>query len=196
MNQLRTDLALAEPVRVMFDVGVFAGLRTSEIQALEAGDVDLARRCISVSRSVDGPLKDNEGRVVPILDTLLPILQQWLLEHPGPGPLFPPISGRGRFTRQHTMHRHLHTALEQCNLLKSLTWYQYTRHTFASHWVMDGRPIEKLQQILGHSSVTVTERYAHLAPGLFSKADFGAIEVDLSEPQVIPFKGRKEADSA
>jgi hypothetical protein len=30
-----------------------------------------------------------------------------------------------------------------------LNWYRCTRHTFASHWVMDGRPIEKLKEILG-----------------------------------------------
>ena len=46
----------------------------------------------------------------------------------------------------------------------------------------DGRPIEKLQEILGHSSVTVTERYAHLGPEMFTEADFAAVAVDLSQP--------------
>ena len=40
--------------------------------------------------------------------------------------------------------------------LTRLTWYQSTRHTFASHWVTDGRPIEKLRDIMGHSTVQVT----------------------------------------
>jgi hypothetical protein len=34
---------------------------------------------------------------------------------------------------------------------------------------MDGRPIEKLKKILGHSTVQVTERYAHLKIDLFSR---------------------------
>jgi integrase len=38
------------------------------------------------------------------------------------------------------------------------------RHTFASHFVMKGGNILTLQRILGHSSVKVTMRYAHLAP--------------------------------
>ncbi|WP_296220592.1 phage integrase [Pseudomonas sp. UBA2684] len=38
------------------------------------------------------------------------------------------------------------------------------RHTFASHFVMRGGNILVLQKILGHASLTMTMRYAHLAP--------------------------------
>jgi hypothetical protein len=43
------------------------------------------------------------------------------------------------FTRQHTLARHLRLTLERCKL-GSLTWYQATRHTFASQWVLGGGP--------------------------------------------------------
>ncbi|MDX2354905.1 phage integrase [Stutzerimonas xanthomarina] len=38
------------------------------------------------------------------------------------------------------------------------------RHTFASHYIMAGGDILSLQRILGHSSITMTMRYAHLSP--------------------------------
>lgn len=38
------------------------------------------------------------------------------------------------------------------------------RHTFASHFMMNGGNILTLQRILGHASLTMTMRYAHLAP--------------------------------
>lgn len=44
------------------------------------------------------------------------------------------------------------------------------RHTFASHFMMNGGNILTLQKILGHSSVTVTMRYAHLSPGHLNDA--------------------------
>jgi integrase len=37
------------------------------------------------------------------------------------------------------------------------------RHTFASHFVMNGGDILSLQKILGHASITMTMRYAHLS---------------------------------
>jgi hypothetical protein len=45
---------------------------------------------------------------------------------------------------------------------------------------MDGRPIEKLKEILGHSTVQVTERYAHLKLDLFRLEDLAAMAVDLT----------------
>lgn len=44
------------------------------------------------------------------------------------------------------------------------------RHTFASHFVMNGGNLLTLQKILGHSSLQVTTRYAHLAPKYLNDA--------------------------
>jgi site-specific recombinase XerD len=38
------------------------------------------------------------------------------------------------------------------------------RHTFASHFMMNGGNILALQRILGYANLTMTMRYAHLAP--------------------------------
>lgn len=44
------------------------------------------------------------------------------------------------------------------------------RHTYISHLVMAGVPLRTVQKLAGHSTVTVTERYAHLAPEYLQKA--------------------------
>jgi len=44
------------------------------------------------------------------------------------------------------------------------------RHTFASHFVMNGGNILVLQRILGHTDIKVTMRYAHFAPDHLSGA--------------------------
>ena len=38
------------------------------------------------------------------------------------------------------------------------------RHSFASQLVSAGRPLREVQELLGHQSMQVTLRYAHLAP--------------------------------
>jgi integrase len=44
------------------------------------------------------------------------------------------------------------------------------RHTFASHFMMNGGNILVLQKILGHTTLTMTMRYAHLAPDHLKEA--------------------------
>jgi len=187
-------LAPNRPVRAMFAVGTFAGLRTDEILGLPKENVDLERRTIMIDRSAQGPLKDNESRLAPIDDSLLRVLREWLLLAPSGDLLFMPTKGRGRHMRPHTLHRHLKRAVAACRL-PPMTWYQATRHTFASHYVMDGGTIEKLSMILGHSSIVTTQRYAHMVPGQFDRRDFGAACADLSEPRVLPFDGAPEDKS-
>jgi len=40
----------------------------------------------------------------------------------------------------------------------------YLRHTFASRVVMKGVDIRTVQELMGHKSITMTMRYAHLSP--------------------------------
>jgi site-specific recombinase XerD len=51
---------------------------------------------------------------------------------------------------------------EDTNVPAQLT--HILRHTLASHHMMGGGDILSLQRILGHSSMTMTMRYAHLSP--------------------------------
>lgn len=182
------------PVRAMLAVGAFAGLRTDEILGLTKANVDIDRRIITIDRSARGPLKDDEVRFAPVNDTLLQVLREWFLIAPPGELLFPPTKGRGRHVRAHTLYRYLKQALIACSLPK-MTWYQVTRHTFASHYVMDGGSIEKLSMILGHSSIATTQRYAHLVPDHFDRRDFGAACVDLSEPKVLVYDGARKGMS-
>lgn len=39
------------------------------------------------------------------------------------------------------------------------------RHTFASHYMMNGEDILTLQRVLGHASLAMTMKYAHFSPG-------------------------------
>lgn len=185
----------------IFAVGALAGLRVSEILGLDWAHVDLDRRRIHLRQQAHrgrlAPLKDRESRIVPILDSLLPILREWQAAMGGSGLVFKPaVATRGgrpgrpaTFVRSNTVALHLARALEACGLGgRGLNIYRCTRHTFASHWVMAGRPIHTLQAILGHESVTTTERYAHLRADAFTDADLAAVSVDLSRPQgkVLP----------
>ncbi|MFY9261178.1 MAG: tyrosine-type recombinase/integrase [Gallionella sp.] len=56
-------------------------------------------------------------------------------------------------------------AIDQCGIeLPKGQLTHVLRHTFASHFTMNGGNILVLQRILGHSNLTMTMRCAHLAP--------------------------------
>ena len=177
----RIYLALPEPLNVAYAIGALAGLRTGEVFALRWQHVDLATRRIHLRESVKGPLKDKDSRMVPILDALAPLLASWKLRAGTEDRVIPPLRCDGEKIDKGTPGPYLRAALKQLGLERpGLGWYEATRHTFASQWVMAGGSIEKLKEILGHYSVVMTERYAHLRPDLFPASDLATIRVDLS----------------
>ena len=48
--------------------------------------------------------------------------------------------------------------------LRTIGWYTL-RHTFASHLAMRGVAITAIQELMGHQTIAMTMRYAHLMPG-------------------------------
>lgn len=196
-------------VAIAYAIGALAGLRTSEVRALSWDKIDLQARTIAVEVQVqrtngkkkrgqltaDGldQVKDGEARIVPILDALYPILEA----HQGEGLVCPPMRGRTlysklgrsrRFIGERLLNRKLRAALvalgiEPGLLTYDMCWYAGTRHTFASQWVLHGGSLEKLKEFLGHSSVAVTERYAHLQPGRFTDEDRGRVKISLPGPE-------------
>jgi integrase len=194
-------LALAMPPveRVAYAVGVLAGLRTSEILALQWEQIDLEARRMVVRWQVQhgelAPLKDNDPRIIPISSALLPVLAAHRLSTGGKGLLFPParpgrISGTARkparFMRSNRLADALRAAAVEIKRpdIKDwhMPWYQATRHTYASHYVMAGGSLEQLAALLGHSSTEVTTRYAHLRPDALARADVDRIALDLTAP--------------
>ncbi|HVZ35110.1 MAG TPA: site-specific integrase, partial [Polyangiaceae bacterium] len=162
---------------VLYLTAVRTGMRAGELAGLEWGDIDFEQRLIMVQRSFDGPTKSGHARPVPILDALLSDLRAWKLRHPGKlvftnrdGNMLAP-SGR---VFQEVLHRVLERAgfpssTSSGDRVRHYITFHGLRHTFASHWMMRGGNIFKLQKILGHQSTAMTERYAHLSPNLFAE---------------------------
>jgi integrase len=148
-----------------------------------------------------GPTKGGRPRLVPLIEPLAKILAEWRLATGGAGQLFRPANpARGgrhgappRYLNLHTVHIALRKALRACQLPEALTLYECTRHTMASLYVMGGGSLERLQELLGHSSVLVTQKYAHLKPELFRPADLLSFTADLSRPggEVIELAARR-----
>jgi integrase len=155
----RLLLTCPDELRDMVAIAVGTCMRLDEMLHLAWDDVDLEARLITIQRGRQGTVKGGRIRHVPILDAVLPVLRQRALRRAGAFLVFPG-SGGAKTPAQCAFK----AALRRAGLDTSLRWHDL-RHTGASWWVLSGGDIFRLSRILGHSSVTITQRvYAHLAP--------------------------------
>lgn len=158
----RLLLHCADELRDLVAVAVGTGLRLDELLHLGWDDVDLGRRLLTIQRGRQGTVKSGRIRHVPILDSVLPVLQRRALRRAGAVFVFPGKEGRVR--AKVPVQVAYKQALKRAGLDTKLRWHDL-RHTCASWWVMDGGDIFRLSRMLGHASVQITQKtYAHLAP--------------------------------
>jgi integrase len=146
----------------LFLCALRTGMRKGEILALRWQDVDFQRRVFKVGNSLyEGelyPTKSYSSREIRISSDLL----KALLPLRNNNSLFVFPAGGGGPLHPKTINRPLRTAIKQSGM-KRIRFHDL-RHTFASHMVMAGVPIKMVQELLGHSDLSMTLRYTHLTP--------------------------------
>jgi integrase len=149
-------------------MGSDAGLRQGEMVALEWGDVDLVAGTLTVRRSswrgIVGTPKSGRDRKIPLTPRLRAALRAH--RHLRAELVFCHADG-SPFT-QSAIEAALRFACKRAGL-RSIGSH-VLRHTFASHLAMRGAAPKAIQELLGHGSLSMTLKYAHLAPSALREA--------------------------
>ena len=154
-TRLRQQIAEQCPQRLPeFDIALHTGLRRSEQYGLTWGCVDLERRILTIPRS-----KHGGTRYVFLNDTSLAALQILWKFPSGTGRVF----SSGYTSESSYGAREWFEKCLEAAKVENFTWH-CLRHTFASNLVMRGVDIRTVQELMGHKTIQMTLRYAHLAP--------------------------------
>lgn len=146
----------------LFATAFRSGLRSSELIALHQDDLDLHGWRIHVQRAFWrgqlGTPKGGKDRWVDIPESLVQLLRE--ARH-----LRGPFLFCGEDGSPLARH-HLAPPWKRIVRASELSWLNIhgARHSYASLLVRRGVPLTAVQQLLGHASITTTQRYAHLAP--------------------------------
>jgi integrase/recombinase XerC len=135
-----------------------AGLRINEALTLDVGGV----RTEADTLLVHG--KGGKERLVPLLPAVRQALAAWLRLHPDrqpDSPLFVGLKG-GRLTAR-VAQRSLATFRAMTGLPAHATPHAL-RHSFATHLLAGGADLRSIQELLGHASLSTTQRYTSVDP--------------------------------
>jgi integrase len=146
------EACFASHMKALVTMALHTGMRRGEILNLKWHDIDLNSGSIIIRDS-----KNGQPRHVP-MDSAVRDLLSGYIPTSGSSHVFPSASGARRSTVQ--------KAFRNARIRAGMPDLHFhdLRHTFASHWVMSGGDIYVLKDILGHKSIVMTQRYAHLSP--------------------------------
>jgi len=154
--------------RTMILLGLKTGMRQGEMLALRWQDVDLvAGRLVVKQNYVRGELgtpKSGKPREIPLSDDLRTALKAQ--RHLRGQYVFCDLDGK--LLTKGMAKAPLWSACKKAGL-RLIGWH-VLRHTFASHLTMRGAPLKAVQELLGHSTIQMTMRYAHLGPEIVRDA--------------------------
>jgi integrase/recombinase XerD len=149
------DDPLAVRDRAMLELLYGAGLRISELTALDVDDLDPVDRLVRVRG------KGDKERIVPYGEVAAAAIDRWTVQarpgrHPRTSALFVNARG-GRLTRQGAW-KIVRGHAERVGLSAAVSPHTL-RHSFATHLVDGGADVRAVQELLGHASVTTTQIY-------------------------------------
>lgn len=152
-----------------------AGLRVSEVCALQLGDIESApdRMCLKVRQG-----KGGQDRYTLLSPRLLETLRlYWQTCRPRTW-LFPNKTGDGPMFDQ-TAQRMYRAASDAAGLTNAAGIHTL-RHSFATHLLEAGVDLHTIQRLLGHGHISTTMRYLHLAQ---SRLTGTTSPLDLLDPR-------------
>jgi integrase len=140
------------------------GLRRGEALSLIWDNVELT---IKIPRLIvkAAHAKTNATRYVPLNSEAISVLRTWKAQNAGKGLVFPnPHTGK-EMDNISTSWRNLMASAD----IKGFRFHDL-RHDFASQLAMKGIDLYRIKDLLGHSSIQMTERYAHLSDEALAEA--------------------------
>lgn len=143
--------------RAILELLYSSGLRVSELTSLDTTDLDIKEALIRVKG------KGKKERILPIGTKAMEALKNYLPErisHKKKSPsLF--LNYRGGRLTERSVRRILLQCSRMVNLKGDLSPHTL-RHTFATHLLHGGADLRSIQELLGHSSLSTTQKYTHV----------------------------------
>ena len=164
---------LTPHMHAMATLALHTGMRLGEILNLCGHDLDFGSGHIIIRDS-----KNGQPRHVP-MDSAVRDLLSGYIPSVGTSHVFPSASG-GRLSTVQKAFRNARIRAGMPEL-----HFHDLRHTFASQWMMNGGDLYVLKDILGHKSIAMTQRYAHLSPA-FKQAMVERMEQMWRKPALAP----------
>lgn len=126
------------------------GMRRGELLALKWADIDFKQKHLTVEGD---NAKSGDTRHIPLNSEVLDVLKRWREQRTDETRVFPIDTGFKSAWR----------ALLERAKIRNFRWHDQ-RHHFASRLAQAGVPLNTIRELLGHGSMAMTLRYAHLAP--------------------------------
>lgn len=150
--------------RAMFELLYGSGLRVSEACGLDLDRLDLRAATVRVLG------KGRKERICPMNAPTVTALRAWLarrgevLARPAPGqaPHAVFLNHRGGRLTARSVARHLEQTVQRLALQRRVSPHAL-RHSFATHLLAGGADVRCIQELLGHASLSTTQRYTHVA---------------------------------
>jgi len=134
-----------------------SGLRVSELTSLDVVDLDIKESLVLVKG------KGRKERIGPIGSMAMEALQNYLPERISIKKKSPALflNNRGGRLTQRSVRRILVNYSRMINLKGDIGPHTL-RHTFATHLLHEGADLRSIQELLGHSSLSTTQKYTHV----------------------------------